>query len=106
MGKRIGVKTSFNISNSGNLSVNKGTEDVPVIRKSDLDDLELGEFYIRSRRCKNMKCFMTPYFMLEEEKVWFDYSKPKFTEFNPDENLYDIRKVIKADPPSVRKSYF
>ncbi len=105
MGKRIGVKTSFNISNSGNLSVNKGTEDVPVIRKSDLDALTLGEFYIRSRQCKNMKCYMTPYFMLEEEKVWFDSSKPSFSEFDPDENIYDIIRTTRLDPPERKKGY-
>ena len=57
----------------------------------------LGEFYIRSRRHKNMKSYMTPYFMLEEEKKWIDDSRLRFREFDPESNLYDIEQVIRAE---------
>jgi len=97
MGKKIGVKTSFNISNSGDLSVSKGTEDVPVIRKSDLDALELGEFYIRSRLSGNMKSYMVPYFLRTEELRWTDNSRPSYFEIDLGDNAYSIEGVLKAE---------
>ena len=105
MGKKIGVKTSFNISNSGNLSVNKGTENVPVIRKSDLDELELGEFYVRSRLSGNMKSYMIPYFMRTEELVWIDNSRPSYFEIDLGDSAYSINNVIRAESPFSSKNY-
>lgn len=97
MGKTIGVKTSFHLSNDGSLSVAKSTEDVPVIRKSDLDELQLGEFYVRSRQCQNFKSYMTPYFMQPNIDQWRIETKMDFREFDPNANKYDIFEVLKKE---------
>lgn len=94
MGRRLGVKTSFNMSNDNNVAVTKGTEDVPVIRKSDLDALELGQFYIRSRLSQNMRSEMLPHFRQphdDEPPLRPERHRP----FDPDEFVYDIYKVVK-----------
>ncbi len=92
MGRRLGVKTSFNLSNDSNMSVQKGTEDVPVIRKSDLDALTLGEFYIRARRAQNLKSRMTPHFLQDRSDEPPMPPRP-LSPFDPDANVYDIYKI-------------
>lgn len=62
MGETVGVRLSATFQASGAASVSETTENVPVVHKSDLDDLLLGEFYIRSRTCANVRSRMTPYF--------------------------------------------
>lgn len=94
MGKKIGVKTSFSISNDGNISISKGTEDVPVIRKSDLDNLSLGEFYVRARCSQNFKGYILPFFKREDRLPPLLDSDIEFREYNPSENHYKIEEVI------------
>ena len=93
MGRKIGVTTSFGIHNDGSVSVTKSTADVPVIRKSDLDELTLGEFYSRSRLCGNFKSYIVPYFMQECSRVVEQY-EPDFRSYNPDDHKYDIYEII------------
>lgn len=62
MGETVGVRLSASFGASGAASVSETTENVPVVRKSDLDGLSLGEFYVRSRTCDNARSRMTPYF--------------------------------------------
>ncbi len=106
MGKKIGVKTSFNIANDGNISISKGTEDVPVVRKSDLDALELGEFYVRSRISQNFKTHMLPHFMQKDATSGAQYKAQEFRRFDPNANVYDIFKVVKDENPVRRKFDF
>ena len=106
MGKKIGVKTSFNIANDGNISISKGTDDVPVVRKSDLDSLELGEFYVRSRLSQNFKTYMLPHFMQKDAVSGTKYKAQAFRRFDPNENVYDIFKVVKTENPARRKFDF
>lgn len=106
MGKKIGVKTSFNIANDGNISISKGTEDVPVVRKSDLDALELGEFYVRSRISQNFKTHMLPHFMQKDATSGAKYKAQAFRRFDPNANVYDIFKVVKDENPVRRKFDF
>ena len=108
MGKTIGVKTSFSIFNDGNISISKGTEDVPVIRKSDLDNLTLGEFYIRARQSQNFKGYMMPFFMRTDRLPALKDDDIDFREYNPTKNLYDINKVLemeKAKQSPQRRSF-
>jgi len=105
MGKKIGVKTSFNIANDGNISITKGTDDVPVVRKSDLDALELGEFYVRSRISQNFKTYMLPHFMQKDDVSAEKNKVQAFRRFDPNANVYDIYKVVK-DENSITKRKF
>lgn len=90
MGRKIGVKSSFNISNDGSISINKGTEDVPVIRKSDLDTLKLGEFYVRTRGSQSYKSYMLPSFM-QKDIVRYPMAEDDDGEwYEPGENRYEI----------------
>jgi hypothetical protein len=73
---------------------------VPVIRKSDLDKLELGQFYIRSRQSQNMKSYMTPFFMQANNKKSKSYDMP-IRPYNPDDNVYDINEVVKRERPNT-----
>ena len=92
MGKKLGVKTSFNLSNDNSVSVTKSTEDVPVIRKSDLDSLELGEFFLRSRQCRNLRTAMIPYF--RQNHPILPQKEHTYQAYDPDANVYDIYKVL------------
>ena len=109
MGKKIGVKTSFTISNEGNVSVSKVTEDVPVIRKSDLDNLMLGEFYVRARCAQNFKGYMLPFFMRADRLPALSDDDVEFREYDSSQNCYDIEEVVKreqGDQPIRRKFDF
>ncbi len=103
-GKKIGIKTSFSISNDGSISGSKYTEDVPVVKKSDLEQLQLGEFYVRSRVCGNFKSDMVPYFRrkdidhqkLYDSKILFHVYEEKYR--------YDIAAVLKNEEKAARKA--
>ena len=97
MGMTIGVKTSFAINNEGSISINKGTENVPVIRKSDLDTLELGQFYVRSRRSQNMKSYITPYFLRRDRLPSLKQADMDYHDYDPSRFTYDIYDVIKLE---------
>ena len=106
MGKKIGVKTSFNISNDGNMSITKCTEDIPVVRKSDLDALELGEFYVRSKQTQNFKTYMLPHFMQDDAVCIAKGEVQGFRRFDPNANVYDIFEVVKDERPARKKFDF
>ena len=93
MGMKIGVKTSYAIASDGSMSASRGTENVPVITKSDLDSLNLGEFYVRSRQCRNIKSYMEPYFMQEDCYKWRLTGAEKFRFVNSAKNEYSIKFV-------------
>ncbi|MBR2443895.1 MAG: type IV secretory system conjugative DNA transfer family protein [Clostridia bacterium] len=98
MGNKIGTKTSFQISNDGSVSASKFSENVPVVRKSDLDSLTLGQLYVRSRLSQNMKSYLTPFFMQELSKEKSLY-KPPLRLFDPQANVYDIHAVLERERP-------
>lgn len=62
MGQTIGIRRSAAMGATGVASISETTENVPVVRKSDLDGLALGEFFVRSRTCDNARSRMIPYF--------------------------------------------
>lgn len=97
MGLKIGVKTSFTINNEGSVSINKGTENVPVIRKSDLDALTLGQFYVRSRQSENMRSYIVPYFERTDTPKPLVQEDVEFRDHDPEKYIYDIYEVIKLE---------
>ncbi len=105
MGKKIGVKTSFNIANDGNIAISKGTDDVPVVRKSDLDALELGEFYVRSRLSQNFKTYMLPHFRQADAIYPMRQKEQAFRQFDPNANVYDIYKVVKDENSTTKRRF-
>ena len=94
MGKKAGISTSYQKGNDGNTSENVTTQDIPVVRISDLDKLALGEFYLKGRCIENLKSFMTPYFRREESKLVSNYEEGEYRYFDPKDNRYDIEKVV------------
>ena len=94
MGMKAGVKTTMNISNTGAVSASKHTEDVPVVHKSDLDRLTLGQFYVRARRAENLRSYMLPFFMQSHPAFPPERARP-FRHFDPTENVYDIYEIVK-----------
>ena len=105
MGQKAGVKTSFSISNDGAIAASKTAENVPIVRKSDLEKLELGHFYVRARRAENLRSYMIPFFMQEHESFPPEGPRP-FVFFDPSANLYDIYEIVKKredddDPPAA-----
>ena len=104
MGQTIGSITSFAISNDGSISAQKQSNNVPVVRRSDLDALELGEFYIRSRKSQNMRSRMTPYFMQRDKN---EKLAPItiVREFDPNANRYDIAAVLKTLRAKLKEWY-
>ena len=97
MGEKAYVKKSIH-HGSGGPSVSEGTENGPVVHISDLDKLKLGEFYVKTRNCVNLKSRMTPYFMRTD----IDHSRPrkkavKYNGFDPNANIYNIAEVLKIE---------
>lgn len=103
MGKRIGVQTAANIDNLGRVSITKSTVDVPVIRKSDLNALELGEFYVKTRTSGNFKSFIKPYFTRTDVPAPIMQENMEFHDYDPTEHLYDIIEVLENEKPPREK---
>lgn len=97
MGQKIGIFTSYNKGNDGNTSENITASNTPVVRISDLDSLELGEFYVRSRVAGNMKSYMIPFFKREDIKLSCDVKEESYRSFDPGANKYRIADVLKRE---------
>ena len=105
MGMTIGVKTAFNISNNGEISATKVSENVPIIRNSDLDELTLGEILIRSRKTGNLKTYMKPNFLQADKPVAEEYEESFFRTFDANANVYDIEKTVELRPEPVKRKF-
>ena len=74
------------------------TSNVPVLRISDLDDLKLGEFYLYSRLCGNLKSYVTPYFMQKHiHRTNTSLPEEVFRYHDPREFKYDIQEVLRRE---------
>ena len=95
MGQKIGITLSANIGNGGIAGLSEITASIPVVRKSDLDLLQLGEYYVRARVATNLKSSMIPYFLRDDaNKELYEYEL-KYNGFEPDANMYSIKEILK-----------
>ena len=94
LGKQIGIVTSANIQGTGEANASMSTGNVPVARMSDMESLNLGEFYVRSRVCPNLKSKMTPYFMRKDIELDNTEFKMEYNGFDPGMNAYYIQNVL------------
>lgn len=95
MGEKIGISLAANIANGGIATLAETTKSIPVVRKSDLDLLKLGEFYVRARVATNLKSSMIPYFLRDDvNKELFEYEL-EYNGFEPNEHVYNIKNTIK-----------
>lgn len=95
MGEKIGITLSANIGNGGIATLSEVTKSIPVVRKSDLDLLKLGEFYVKARVGTNLKASMIPYFLRTDvSKEQFEYEL-EYNGFEPNANIYSIKEVLK-----------
>lgn len=90
MGSHLGVKTSYSIYNDGAMSVQKGSENVPLVKKSDLDALQLGELYVRARRAQNLQTCITPYFIWAKGGPRADLRGGHFFAYDAAAHFYDV----------------
>lgn len=97
LGKQIGIVTSANIQGTGEATASMSTGDVPVVRMSDMEDLNLGEYYVRSRVCPTLKSSMIPYFKRTDVKRNDKEFKPEYNGYEPDANAYYIQNVLIED---------
>ena len=95
MGEKIGIVLSANIGNGGMATLSETTKSIPVVRKSDLDLLKLGEFYVRARVASNLKSSMIPYFLRTDvNKELFEYEL-EYNGFEPNDHVYSIKETLK-----------
>ncbi len=95
MGEKVGITLSANIGNGGIATLSEVTKSIPVVRKSDLDLLKLGEFYVRARVATNLKASMIPYFLRTDvSKELFEYEL-EYNGFEPNAHTYSIKEVLK-----------
>ena len=90
MGRHLGVKTSYSIQNDGAMAVQKGSENVPLVKKSDLDAMQLGEIYVRARRAQNLLTTITPYFIWAKGDPCADLRGGNFCPYDPALYAYDL----------------
>jgi len=106
MGEKIGISLSANIANGGIATLAETTKSIPVVRKSDLDLLKLGEFYVRARVATNLKSSMIPYFLRTDvNKELFEYEL-EYNGFEPNEYVYSIKKIIKLSEEDDDDDYY
>ena len=97
MGQKIGIFTSYNKGNDGNTSESITASNTAVVRISELDELKLGEFYVRSRVAGNMKSYMTPFFMRTDLKLSVKNGEESYRPFDPKANRYRISDVLRRE---------
>lgn len=97
LGETVGISKSANIGSDGLANLSVTTVNVPVVRKSDIDALELGEFYLRSRTCQSIKSYMLPYFMRKDSCKDENFEASRYNGFDPEENVYDIVEVLEKE---------
>ncbi len=94
MGEKEGLIMSAGIGNSGVAQMSVQTQSIPVVRKSDLGELQLGEFYVRSRVSSNLKSSMKPFFkrtdVAKKEKLY----ELEYSGYDPDANKYYIKETL------------
>lgn len=94
MGEKEGLVKSAGIGDSGVAQVSVHTQSIPVVRKSDLGNLKLGEFYVRSRVSSNLKSAMIPYFLrkdVDRSEVVYEL---EYNGFDPEANRYYIKETL------------
>lgn len=94
MGEKEGLIMSANIGNSGVAQMTVQTHSIPVVRKSDLDELQLGEFYVRSRVSSNLKSSMIPFFNRTDVKRDEKTYELEYNGFDPEANRYYIKETL------------
>ncbi|MBQ3016990.1 MAG: type IV secretory system conjugative DNA transfer family protein [Clostridia bacterium] len=104
MGQKIGIFTSYNKGNDGNTSESITASNTAVVRISDLDELKLGEFYVRSRVAGNMKSYMIPFFKRTELKIVRDDREDRYRAFDPKSDMYKIGDVLKREEQESGRS--
>ena len=97
MGKKMGESTSVNMGQGGVGSVSINTAEVPVIHISDLDNLSLGEFYVKTNTRDNLKSWMTPYFQREDKPKATVAKKHPYNNYVPESNVYSIKDVVQYE---------
>lgn len=97
LGKKIGIVTSANIQGTGEATATMSTGDVPVVRMSDIENLNLGEFYVRSRVCPTLKSSMIPYFKRTDVQRNDKEFKIEYNGYEPGMNAYYIQNVLIED---------
>ena len=93
MGEMEGLIMSAGIGSGGAANLSVSTQSIPVVRKSDLSKLQLGEFYVRSRVSTNLKSSMKPYFLRTDTEKDYAENKLKYNGFDPDANIYDLKET-------------
>ncbi len=106
MGEKEGLVMSAGIGDSGVASMSVHTQSIPVVRRSDLDELNLGEFYVRSRVSSNLKSSMKPFFLrtdvVRSEKLY----ELEYNGFDPDANRYYIKETLEMEGLNDDDGYF
>lgn len=97
MGEKEGLVMSAGIGDSGVANLSVHTQSIPVVRKSDLDELDLGEFYVRSRVGSNLKSRMTPYFRRTDVERKEKQYELKYNNFDPEANRYYIKETLELE---------
>ncbi len=94
MGEKEGLIMSANIGNSGVAQMTVQTHSIPVVIKSDLGELQLGEFYVRSRVSSNLKSSMTPFFNRTDVKRDEKAYELEYNGYDPEANRYYIKETL------------
>lgn len=97
---------SINISADGSYSRTISTTLVPVLKVSDIDQLRLGEFYLRFKG-RGYKSFITPYF-LRDGVNHVRQTLPRLNRCVEDylpRTGYDIEKSVERDRAKRRRGY-
>lgn len=105
MGCRIGVEATSGIGNDRNLSITQSCIDAPLVRVSDLAELELGEFYVK-RDPERLKTYMLPYFMRDDVPEPMTDDDMPFTDYNPSQYAYDINALYEKISNDIPNSKF
>lgn len=105
LGDKTVAITSYNIGNDGRLSLAISATDRPLIRRSDLSSLKLGEAYVKVFRYPAVFTRLDPHFSCKD--LCKDDNPPKKARADLselDKIVYDIR-LLKKENPKVKYNF-
>ena len=94
MGRRMGETSSINIGHGGSAGMTVNTADVPVIHISDLDNLSLGEFYVKTNTRDKLKSWIIPYFRRFDTPAETIAKKGEYNNYDETADMYNIIDVV------------
>ncbi len=93
LGEKCGAITGYGVNNNGDVSANISPTNVPLVKKSDLCTLKLGEAYVKTFRNPPMFSYLEPHFKCADLSHGRAVPPIKSESFDSEDCYYNLEKL-------------